>query len=98
MTTPYACQPVPSVSSTPPYPVDLVEKTKTFAQATLAIHRPLGPARKCGLYRRKYPLHARRAEVVAKWVGVHALDLLADQSLLQHADGRRRHGLLLPWR
>ncbi|MCE9566253.1 MAG: hypothetical protein K8U57_29880 [Planctomycetes bacterium] len=73
----YSYESVPTVSSKPPYPSDLVAKSKNFLQATLAMFRPLGPAANIapGVMKR-YPIHAERARIATE-MGVEPVDLLA---------------------
>jgi hypothetical protein len=74
----YSYQAVPIVSNKPPYPAELVAKSKNFLQATLAIFSPLGARANIapGVFA-KYPVHAERAKLAADVIGVKPVELLS---------------------
>lgn len=74
----YRYESAPVVNGAPPYPPDLVAKSRNFLNATLGIFGSLG--HHAGFASRafeRYPDHARRAEVAATVVGVPPVDVLA---------------------
>lgn len=74
----YSYQSVPALGGTPPYPPDLVARSRNLLGATLAMFGPLG--RGAAMARAtfaNYPVHAERAKVAAGVVGVEPVDLLA---------------------
>ncbi|MFO0826365.1 MAG: C45 family peptidase [Gemmataceae bacterium] len=73
----YSYEPVPTVDSKPPFPPELVARTKNLLQATLAITMPLGQSKSiASALFNKYPVHAERARVAAT-MGVEPLELFA---------------------
>lgn len=74
----YSYESVPVVSSKPPFPPDLVAKSKNFLQATLTMFKPLGPRADIapGIFK-KYPVHAERAKLAATVIGVEPVQLMA---------------------
>ncbi len=74
----YSYESVPNLSSEPPYPPDLVAKSKNFLQATLTMFKPLGPRADIapGIFK-KYPVHAERARLAATVIGVEPVQLLS---------------------
>jgi len=73
----YSYESVPTASGKPPFPPDLVAKSKNFLQATLTMFRPLGPAADIApAILKRYPVHAERAKIATE-LGVEPVDLLA---------------------
>ena len=74
----YSYESVPVVEAKPPFPPDLVAKSRNFLESTLAVFRPLGPRADIapGVFTR-FPVHADRARNAAGVLGVDPCDLLA---------------------
>ncbi|MBA4188287.1 MAG: hypothetical protein C0467_09805 [Planctomycetaceae bacterium] len=74
----YSYEPVPTVNGKPPYPPELVAKSRNFLQATLTMFKPLGQrANIAPTVFQKYPVHAERAKHAAAMIGVDPVDLMA---------------------
>ena len=74
----YSYESVPTVSDTPPYPVDLIAKSKNLLTATCGLFKKLGPAAHVAPHVfAKYKVHAERARAAATVIGVDPVDLLA---------------------
>ena len=73
----YRYESVPTVGGQPPYPAELVARSKNLLNATLNIFGQLGLTTDAGaLAFAKYPVHAQRATKVASVVGVEPVNLL----------------------
>jgi isopenicillin-N N-acyltransferase-like protein len=73
----YSYESVSTVGGQPPYPAELVARSKNLLNATLHLFGQLGLATDAGARAfAKYPVHAQRATKVAGVVGVEPVDLL----------------------
>jgi isopenicillin-N N-acyltransferase like protein len=74
----YSYEPVPQVGSQPPYPPELVARSRALLAGTLALmgNAPL-VLQGARLVSAKYPVHGRRATDAAAVVGVDPAELLA---------------------
>ncbi|VTR95610.1 Peptidase C45 acyl-coenzyme A:6-aminopenicillanic acid acyl-transferase OS=Deinococcus maricopensis (strain DSM 21211 / LMG 22137 / NRRL B-23946 / LB-34) GN=Deima_2897 PE=4 SV=1: AAT [Gemmata massiliana] len=74
----YSYEPVRAVGHAPPYPADLVAKSKELLTATCGLFKRLGPvAHVVPHVFAKYKVHAERARTGAAVIGVEPVDLLA---------------------
>jgi isopenicillin-N N-acyltransferase-like protein len=73
----YSYESVPTIGGQPPYPADLLARSKNLLHATLNLFGQLGLATDVGpRVLAKYPVHAERARAAAGVVGVAPVDLL----------------------
>jgi isopenicillin-N N-acyltransferase-like protein len=73
----YSYEPVRTGGGQPPYPADLLARSKNLLHATLNLFGQLGLATDTGpRVFAKYPVHAERARAAADVVGVEPVDLL----------------------
>jgi isopenicillin-N N-acyltransferase like protein len=73
----YSYESVPTVNGQPPYPANLVARSKSLLDATLNLFGQLGLTTDAGSRAfAKYPVHAERARAVAGLVGVTPVELL----------------------
>ena len=73
----YSYESVPTVSGQPPYPANLLARSKNLLHATLGLFGQLGLATDVGPRMfAKYPVHAERARRAAGVVGVEPVGLL----------------------
>lgn len=79
ITTPdgYAYEPVPVLDGRPPYPPELVAKSRALLTATLELVGFIGSAKQLArAVAAKYPVHAERAKASADIIGADPLDVL----------------------
>ena len=73
----YSYESVRTVGGQPPYPADLLARSKNLLRATLNLFGQLGLATDAGPHMfAKYPVHAERAGAAAGVIGVEPVDLL----------------------
>lgn len=86
----YAYEPVPVVDGRPPYPPELVAKSRALLSATLELVGFIGAAKPLArAVAAKYPVHAERAKASADIIGTDPLDIITSNLcydlLLGHA-------------